>query len=105
MKKSILTVVLMVFFVGAFAQPGVLDQTFGNNGKVTIPVPLGSAVHPVDIKIQPDKKILVLTRVDTLKANTTGQGDDYFWMYKLLRFKPDGTPDSSFAVNGSTPVV
>ena len=96
-------------FVNAitFAQPGVLDQTFGNNGRVTIPVPLGAAVHPVDIKIQPDQKILVLTRIDTFKVNPWGYGygESYFWMYKLLRFKPDGTPDSSFAVNGSTPVV
>ncbi len=105
MKRSVLTAVLMVFFVGAFAQPGVLDQTFGKNGKVTIPVPLGAAVHPVDIKIQPDQKILVLTRVDTIALRVMSQGDDYCWMYKLLRFKQDGTPDSSFAVNGSTPVV
>ena len=65
MKKSVLTVVLLVIFWASFAQPGVLDQSFGNNGKVTIPIPLGDRVHPVDLKLQPDQKILVLVTADT----------------------------------------
>ena len=105
MKKSSLTMVLLGIFLSAFAQPGVLDQTFGNNGKVAIRVPVDASSYPVDIKIQTDKKILVLTRVDTAKVSPGSQGEDYFWIYKLSRLNPNGTFDSSFAINGSTPPV
>ncbi len=102
MKKSVLTVVLLVIFWASFAQPGVLDQSFGNNGKVTIPIPLGDRVHPVDLKLQPDQKILVLVTADTGQSwsNTVN-----FFKYQLFRFNPDGTQDNSFGTNGSTPVV
>ena len=106
MKKSLLTAVLMVFLVSAFAQPGVLDQTFGNNGKVYMPVvPQGYLIYPVDIKIQPDQKILALVMMDTAINQFWYSPADVFFRYQLLRFNPDGTPDSSFGTNGSTPIV
>ncbi len=102
MKRSVLTAVLMVFFLGAFAQPGVLDQTFGYNGQVRIPVPLGDRVHPVDLKLQPDQKILVLVTADT---GQSWSDTENFFKYQLFRFNPDGTPDNTFGTNGSTLMV
>ena len=106
MKKIYLLVMFcfsLCYATTAFAQPGVLDQTFGVNGKVTIPVPPGTGAHAIDIKIQPDQKILVLTRVDTSINNWNAS--DFFWMYQLWRFNTDGTVDNSFGTNGRTPLV
>ena len=78
MKKFYLRLLVAAVFsfanVIAFSQPGVLDQTFGVNGEVIISVPLGTKVHPVDIKIQPDQKILALVRIDTSKSGWTSEG-------------------------------
>ena len=95
MKKIYLLLMVCFSFCYAtiaFAQPGVLDQTFGVNGRSFMP----DTVLPVDIKIQPDQKILVLSMF----------GRGYFSDgYSLTRFKPNGILDSTFGINGRHTVM
>ena len=63
-QRLLLAAVFSFINIMAFAQPGVLDQTFGVGGKIQINI-APYAVIPIDIKIQTDKKILVLSMLDT----------------------------------------
>ncbi len=78
----------MVSFIGAFAQPGVLDQTFGVGGKVIIPA--DSTASTKAVVIQSDGKIISGT-------STTINSIPYL---KLIRYNTDGTFDTSFGING-----
>lgn len=94
MKKVVLVVlVAMAFFSSGFAQPGVLDQTFGDNGKVTFRKN-GFEIVPKDVKMQADGKFIVLA-----EASKPGQIFDRY----LARYQPNGLLDSSFGVNGISP--
>src|SRR4051812_23918996 len=79
MKKFILLLLSLQFSLGniSLAQnPGDLDITFGSGGQVTIPnVPL------MDIAIQPDGKVLVVSNV-------------------IARYNTDGMLDATFGING-----
>jgi hypothetical protein len=91
MKRRLLTAVLMVLFTGAFAQPGVLDQTFGVGGKIILN---SSSSHSFTVLMQPDKK-LIISVVD----------DDPGGGYKsgsLRRYNKDGSIDPTFQINYGT---
>src|SRR6185295_19058268 len=74
---------------------GSLDSTFGINGKTTTPI--GSHDdYGLSIALQPDSKIVVGGYINN------GLNNDF----ALLRYKSDGSPDSTFGTNGmvTTPV-
>ena len=75
------------------AQPGALDPTFGISGKISLSFPGRPILHQY-IKLQPDKKILVLSVIN----GAFYPNDKYY--YFLSRLLPNGQPDSSFGVNG-----
>jgi uncharacterized delta-60 repeat protein len=97
MKRSnyfslIVVAVFLMFTQTAHAQdpcvpanttPGSLDTCFGNGGISAVPVS-GSIVESA---IQSDGKILIL-------FSNSSSGN------KLVRFNPDGTPDSSYGAGG-----
>lgn len=67
------------------AQTGVLDQTFGNQGKVQTTLDTGALAKAV--MIQPDGKIIAA-------------GQDWGAWIDLVRYKTDGSLDSTFGKNG-----
>ncbi|HYV93992.1 MAG TPA: hypothetical protein VE978_19600 [Chitinophagales bacterium] len=81
MKKYFLASLLLCIQSTLFAQAGMLDSTFGINGKANISY-VYSTANAQDIAATKDGKILVLT--------------DYY----LVRMNSDGTVDSTFADPG-----
>ena len=110
-----LMIAFLVNTVSAFAQPGAPDVTFGKNGRITFiqpgavpypppPFPVVPATPiPVDIKVQPDRKILVLAMIDSIIGMWSSHSNGY--QYYLYRLNADGTYDNSFGTNGNTPIV
>ena len=91
MKKIYLLLVVFVSVVG-FGQTGVLDATFGNNGKVV------TAVSPYSVSIQamtiqPDGKVIVGGAVYDAQGH-----------FILVRYNVNGSVDSSFGVNGAATI-
>jgi uncharacterized delta-60 repeat protein len=70
----------------AIAAPGALDPSFGSGGEVT--TDFGGSDSAQAVAIQSDGKIVA--------AGLSGSGD-----FALVRYNPDGSPDSSFG-NGGT---
>lgn len=77
-----------------FNTNGSLDTTFGANGTVNVVFDGSTLDDTLDVAVQPDQKIVVVghTRV--------GAQDDF----GIARFNPDGSPDSTFSVDGWTSV-
>ncbi len=93
MKRSLLTAVLIVFFAGAFAQPGILDQTFGVGGKaISTQWPIRSSA----ILQQNNGKTIVALLADELSnVNNWLEGTD------VRRLNIDGSLDTSFHFDSS----
>ncbi len=90
---QLLTVCCLLFISAcAFAQPGVLDITFGNKGKVITPIPDSSHItsSPWSMIIQPDGKIL------TAGATKIGTRTPIV----LVRYTANGSLDNSFGTQG-----
>ncbi|MCF8448543.1 MAG: T9SS type A sorting domain-containing protein [Taibaiella sp.] len=68
------------------AQAIYFDHTFGTGGKTFLPMVAGDKGHFRSMAIQPDGKIVVV-------GNRAGAS-------LVVRFKENGTPDSSFGTNG-----
>lgn len=87
-----LAALLLFSFTHLFAQPGTLDQSFANGGKLII---TNSQIKYYNGffqgYVQYDNKILVAT-------NSVGGG------FLLLRLLPDGRVDSAFGNNGATTI-
>ncbi len=84
-----------------FTMDGLVDTSFGSNGKVITSLGESFDGNPNAIAIQPDGKILVGgVGVGPLSYGTWAD-------FALVRYLPDGSPDSSFGINGIvlTPVV
>ena len=86
---KILILVSCLITSSTFGQPGVLDQTFGINGKVL------TSISPVSfeatsVAIQSDGKLVVLGHTNKL---TIG-------VFAVVRYQVNGSLDSSFANNG-----
>lgn len=73
----------------SFSQPGTLDQSFGNQGKVVTNLNVDETGKCM--ALQPDGKILIGGSVAS-----AGQPADFL----VLRYKTDGTLDSTFANKG-----
>jgi uncharacterized delta-60 repeat protein len=69
---------------------GTLDQTFGTNGTVNLPV--GNDSHGYAVALEPDGKILVGAHVYVGKTNSDGE-------YAIGRLNQNGTLDTSFGNN------
>ncbi|HEX8565143.1 MAG TPA: FG-GAP-like repeat-containing protein [Pyrinomonadaceae bacterium] len=95
--KSLFFCLLFVVFsflgtVIVYAAPGWLDLSFGNGGKVLVPVGTGEFAR--DIKVQSDGKIVVVGET------TVSSSPNYNRDFAVLRLNPNGTLDSSFGNNG-----
>ncbi len=77
------------FILAKFDSSGVLDNSFGNNGFVIRDE--GGDDRAFSVALQDDGKILIC-------GLTTAVG----WDFAILRFLPDGSPDSSFGDGGIT---
>ena len=87
MKKILLFGLLLVCCFASFAQPGVLDQMFGNNGKVILPLDTIPTHTPLPMALQPDGKIVTGTQYGISSI-------------MISRFNADGSPDLSFGNAG-----
>ena len=90
MRHFTLSIVALIA-LASNAQPGSLDPTFGNNGKVLVPS-LGAGLddQSVTAVMLPDDKILVAGR----------SSNGVHFNSVLLRFNADGTPDLTFGTDG-----
>lgn len=75
------------FILAKFDSTGILDSEFGSSGFAIRDE--GGDDRAFSVALQKDNKIV-------LGGLTTEIG----WDFALLRFLPDGTPDSSFGING-----
>jgi uncharacterized delta-60 repeat protein len=75
--------------IARYMPNGVLDPTFGSNGRFT-DVPHGTV--PCDLIVQPDGRILTSGSWVVSATN---------WHLRLLRLLPDGTLDSAYGMNGN----
>lgn len=73
-------------FLARYKTDGSLDSTFGTEGKLTIPVD-----YLNDLEILPDGKILTLG---------THQSPDGDFKFAFRQFLPNGSPDTSFGLDG-----
>ncbi len=77
--------------LGALAQPGSWDTSFGDNGKVLVPsLGGGNDDQTVTAVVLPDDRILV--------AGRSSDGDHYNTV--LLRLSPDGSSDLAYGTDG-----
>jgi uncharacterized delta-60 repeat protein len=74
----------------ALAAPGDLDPTFGKGGRVIVDIENDND-WPAGMHLQPDGKIVVG------RSNSASTDD-----FSVLRFNPDGSPDTSFDTDGRT---
>ncbi len=91
MKKTILLIVFffVLFSSQLYAQAGLLDNTYGNGGKATTAVGTGNS-EGWGMAIQDDWSVVV-------------GGFEYNGIdsnFALIRYKPNGTLDSTFGLNG-----
>ncbi|MEP6467028.1 MAG: hypothetical protein ABJB05_12020 [Parafilimonas sp.] len=91
MKTILFSFIFCLMSAFLCAQPGTLDTSFGNNGKVIADIDQGNAYASL---LQPDGKILVGGGGDYYKGTELLRGT------LLLRYNTDGTPDLNFADSG-----
>ncbi|HQU81956.1 MAG TPA: hypothetical protein PKY59_02455 [Pyrinomonadaceae bacterium] len=98
MKTNLhLTIILTTFlfllsiYSKAQNQPGTFDQSFGQNGILTINPPAGSIQTKInDMTVQSDGKIVII-----------GQNSGNSFFAFVSRYNADGTPDQTFGNNGT----
>ena len=87
--KLLVLFFIFLFFSSNAAAAGVLDKTFGTNGRSTVEI--GDYADPKTTIIQPDGKIIIVGEVTISNSES-----DTF----IVRLNPNGTPDSSFGNAG-----
>lgn len=94
MKTAIKLIVFIVFGIGLIlsttAQPGMLDESFGTEGKVTVSFG-NSGDWGRSVLVQTDGKIIVVGETHTNTASID---------YALARFNVDGSLDNTFDYDG-----
>ncbi|MBI4646547.1 MAG: hypothetical protein HY738_08130 [Bacteroidia bacterium] len=87
----IIVVILTLYEIYVFGRSNCLDSTFGTNGIVTTPIRYPGDDHGNSVALQPDGKIVV-----------AGYSSDsnYSYDFAAVRYNLDGSPDSSFGING-----
>ncbi|HEX5154604.1 MAG TPA: T9SS type A sorting domain-containing protein [Parafilimonas sp.] len=98
MEKKATLVLFSIFLIFSqakiFAQPGSLDLTFGDGGKVITKSPNHEMATGQSIVLQPDGKILMAG------SSTDNNMNDPSSDFMLVRYLADGQLDSSFGING-----
>ena len=98
MKNLIIqSLVLFLVSTSLLAQPGSIDNSFGNNGKVSTGFGRSEAYGNA-VAVQPDGKILY--GGTTYMANTGQEFRKDSHNATLIRYNPDGSRDVSFGDNG-----
>lgn len=85
---SAFAICMVVNSLSSSAQPGTLDPTFSENGRVTIKV--GDNAFGRSVAIQSNGKIVVAGYTNNVVNNN----------FALVRITRDGKPDNSFGTNG-----
>ena len=80
------------FAVARYTQDGALDNSFSGDGRLNTDV-YGGSDWAQGVVLQPDGKIVV--------AGFAKSSDRTFWHFALVRYNPNGTPDSSFGILGT----
>src|SRR5688572_10674197 len=87
--------ILLIGFNYSNGQPGQLDPSFGNGGKVMIQSLNDNSPRLQEgMAIQPDGKIVLV-------GSTVNRTFDRLYDFIIYRLMPDGTLDASFGENGS----
>jgi uncharacterized delta-60 repeat protein len=96
MKKNILQLSFIFLFspLFSFCQAGSLDNSFSSDGKLTTLVG-STSCYGNSIAIQPNGDILVAGNYKRSGNSVINVND-----FAVVRYKPDGTLDNSFAGNG-----
>ena len=89
-RKALLTGFLLLLAGGLWAQAGIIDSTYGNNGLALIDIDAGSTDYPYSVVVQPDGKAVV--------AGYSEEGGHYNAV--LIRLLEDGSPDPGFGAGG-----
>jgi len=90
LSLTVCTIAILLSTMSALAASGTLDPTFGSNGIVTVRSSSAS-----EVVLQPDGKIITL---GTVKLSDTQSKK------VITRYNSNGTVDTSFGTNGSTPI-
>lgn len=88
------------YALARYDENGSLDPTFGLDGKVVTDIPFDSDLRPsaayiMDIALQSDGKIVAAGT-----ANNRPGGGPYEQEMAIVRYNPDGSPDTSFGDAG-----
>jgi uncharacterized delta-60 repeat protein len=83
----------------AVAAPGDIDRSFGREGLVALENYPGSYAIPDDMAVGPDGAIY------TLRAVQRCSGAGCVFEHPVSRFRPNGGPDTSFGVGGTSTAV
>lgn len=94
MKKTYLSLILLISVMAVNAQSGLLDDSFGNNGIAA------TQVSPrynfaTATTVQPDGKIIVVG----------DSGEPAGYKATVVRFNTDGTLDTSFGTDGNATII
>jgi uncharacterized delta-60 repeat protein len=101
MPAKFYSVIFLCFlFMNVKAQPGKIDSSFGNNGFADIDIHNGSYDIFKTLAVQPDGKIICIGSYNDTINNGYSAEHSY-----LMRFKQNGSRDSSFGVNGFVQVL
>src|SRR5438309_218980 len=95
------------FALARYRPSGQLDPTFGEGGKVTTPFPDGDA-QGFALVLQPDGRLVIAggaviaaKKVAVPRPPPPGdRSDDSKGAFALARYLADGTPDTTFGVDG-----
>ncbi len=93
--KIIFLFVVLITSITLFAQPGTLDKNFGENGKVTTNFGDGTAPEISKAILQADNKIV---EVGNYNSDIIEEPQGFL----IVRYKDNGTLDSSYGTGGKT---
>lgn len=85
-----------IFRILRYLPNGTLDNSFGQGGTVGPILEQGAGQYYIDLALQSDGKIILLSRLD----NIFNGGPENFPI--LTRYKSDGEVDNTFGTNGAT---
>lgn len=95
MARMTITLCLIFFNTTVWSQAGLLDSTFNNNGMLGVGISSWEKPTVKSVVFLPPDRILISSSV----YDKTPAGPDE-WYAALLKYKTDGTKDSSFGLNG-----
>src|SRR6516225_602769 len=96
MKRSLLfSIIVLIYSVQSFSQPGTLDNSFSNDGKTSTLVGTVEADGEC-VTVQSNGKIIMAGTF----YNTSHNDDDF----AVVRYNVNGTLDNSFAGNGKADI-